>query len=91
MSPAFRELLAMPPRVTEPETDTPSEPDQPRMLPKLCPCCGGRMIIIETEHRAQSTEHRAQSTEHRAQSTEAEIRLVVGRLEFCLPDLRRPR
>ena len=43
-----RELLAIPPRVTKPETDAPSEPNQPRMLPTPCPCCGGRMIILET-------------------------------------------
>ena len=30
----------------------------------------GDMVMLCTEHRAQSTEHRAQSTEHRAQSTE---------------------
>lgn len=43
-----RQLLAVPPRVMEPEADTTSESDQPRILPKPCPCCGGRMIIIET-------------------------------------------
>jgi hypothetical protein len=42
-----RELLAMPTRVTESETVS-SETDQPPMLPTPCPCCGGRMIIIET-------------------------------------------
>jgi hypothetical protein len=53
-----RELLAMPPRMTEPETDTPSEPNQPRMLPKLCPCCGGRMVIIEVFARGCQPKHR---------------------------------
>jgi predicted Zn-ribbon and HTH transcriptional regulator len=43
-----RQLLALPSRVTEPETDTPPETDQLRILPTPCPCCGGRMIIIET-------------------------------------------
>jgi hypothetical protein len=42
-----RELLAVPSRVTEPETEAPAEPDQPPTLPQPCPCCGGRMIIIE--------------------------------------------
>ena len=42
-----RELLAVPSRVTEPETEAPAEPDQPLTLPEPCPCCGGRMIIIE--------------------------------------------
>ena len=42
-----RELLAVPSGMTEPETDASSETDQLRMLPTPCPCCGGRMIIIE--------------------------------------------
>jgi hypothetical protein len=46
-----RELLAVPPPATEPETDAPTEPDQPRVLPTSCPCCGGRMIIIEVFER----------------------------------------
>ncbi len=53
-----RELLAMPPRVTEPETDAPAETDQPRMLPTPCPCCGGRMIIIETFAPGCEPKHR---------------------------------
>jgi hypothetical protein len=52
-----RELLAVPSRVTEPETD-PSETDQLRMLATPCPCCGGRMIIIETFARGQEPKHR---------------------------------
>jgi hypothetical protein len=43
-----RKLLAMPPSESEPDTRLSFEPDQPRTLPKPCPCCGGRMIIIET-------------------------------------------
>jgi hypothetical protein len=43
--------------VSEPETDTPCEPDQPRMLPRPCPCCGGRMIIIETFPRGDEPKH----------------------------------
>ena len=42
-----RKLLAMPPNVSEPGTALSFEPDQPYTLPKPCPCCGGRMIIIE--------------------------------------------
>ncbi len=53
-----RELLAVPPRMTEPETDAPSEPDQPRVLPQPCPCCGGRMIIIEVFERGSTPRHR---------------------------------
>jgi Putative transposase/Transposase zinc-binding domain len=56
-----RELLAAPPPTTEPETDAPSEPDepdQPRTLPKPCPCCGGRMIIIEVFAAGCEPNHR---------------------------------
>jgi hypothetical protein len=57
-----RELLAMPPRVTEPEADARSEPNQPRMLPKPCPCCGGRMIIIEVFARGCESKHPPKTT-----------------------------
>jgi Putative transposase/Transposase zinc-binding domain len=40
-----RKLLAVP--VTEPETAAAPEPDQPCVLPRPCPCCGGRMLVIE--------------------------------------------
>ena len=53
-----RELLAGPPRVPPHETDGPAEPDQLRVLPKPCPCCGGRMIIIETFARGCQPKHR---------------------------------
>ncbi len=43
-----RELLAMPPRSKEPETLEATAADEPRVLPRPCPCCAGRMIIIET-------------------------------------------
>jgi hypothetical protein len=42
-----RELLAVPVPVTEPNTAAAPEPDQPCVLPRLCPCCGGRMLVIE--------------------------------------------
>jgi hypothetical protein len=42
-----RELLAMPASQRQPETTTASEPHQPCVLPRPCPCCGGRMIVIE--------------------------------------------
>src|SRR5208337_4128940 len=53
-----RELLAAPSRATEPETGAPTEPDQPLTLPKPCPCCGGRMIIIEVFARGCEPKHR---------------------------------
>jgi len=32
--------------------------DQPRVLPRPCPCCGGRMIVIETFERGCEPKHR---------------------------------
>ena len=55
-----RKLLAMPPSVSEPDTRLSFAPDQPRTLPKPCPRCGGRMIIIETF--ARSCEPKRQPT-----------------------------
>jgi hypothetical protein len=57
-----RELLAAPPRAAAPHSRSPSEPDesdQPRTLPKPCPCCGGRMLIIETFAAGREPRHRA--------------------------------
>ena len=55
-----RELLAMAPPVKEPGSDE-GEPDAPRVLPRLCPCCGGRMIIIETFKRGCEPRYRPPS------------------------------
>ena len=43
-----RELLAVPSRAKQPETSATAATDEPRVLPRPCRCCGGRMIIIET-------------------------------------------
>lgn len=43
-----RELLAVPPLSNEPDTAKAADADQPCALPRPCPCCGGRMLIIET-------------------------------------------
>jgi hypothetical protein len=57
-----RELLAMPPPV--PESDEPmlAEADQPCALPRPCPCCGSRMVIIETFARGCEPKHRPTPT-----------------------------
>jgi hypothetical protein len=31
--------------------------DEPRMLPRPCPCCRGRMMIIETFARGYQPKH----------------------------------
>jgi hypothetical protein len=51
-----RKLLAMP--LTEPDTTKAAEPDQNSVLPRPCPCCGGRMIVIETFARGCEPKHR---------------------------------
>jgi hypothetical protein len=51
-----RELLAAPSRPKEPEA--PAAADQPRVLPRPCPCCGGRMIVIETFAAGCQPRHR---------------------------------
>ncbi|HZD27170.1 MAG TPA: IS91 family transposase, partial [Xanthobacteraceae bacterium] len=58
----LRELLAMPVRLkvsdtAETETAKPAEPGEPSVLPRPCPCCGGRMIIIETFERGATPRH----------------------------------
>ena len=42
----------------EPETPEATAVDEPRVLPRPCPCCGGRMIIIETFARGCEPKHR---------------------------------
>jgi hypothetical protein len=57
-----RELLAAPkPQSKAADADS-TEADEPRVLPHPCPCCGGRMIIIETFNRGSSPEYRPPST-----------------------------
>jgi Putative transposase/Transposase zinc-binding domain len=43
-----RQLFAVPQSAAQHNIDPAAESDQPRALPKPCPRCGGRMIIIET-------------------------------------------
>ena len=50
-----RELLAMPAPVKAPEPDN----DEPCVLPRPRPCCGGRMLIIETFARGATPRRKA--------------------------------
>ena len=52
-----RQLLAQTARSKEPETPE-AAIDEPRVLPRPCPCCGGRMIVIETFERGCEPKHR---------------------------------
>jgi hypothetical protein len=49
-------LLAMP--LTQPEAAEPAQPGEQSVLPRPCPCCGGRMIIVETFARGCQPKHR---------------------------------
>src|SRR6476619_5060408 len=52
-----RQLLALPARPKEPETPE-AALEQPRAHPRPCPCCGSRMIIIETFARGCEPKYR---------------------------------
>jgi len=52
-----RKLLAVPSRPKEPEMPE-AALDQPSVLQRPCPCCGGRMIVIETFDRRCQPKHR---------------------------------
>ena len=56
-----RELLGVSALVPDatPEPTTTPEPDQAQALPQPCPCCGGRMIIIEFFERGSTPRHRS--------------------------------
>jgi hypothetical protein len=56
-----RELLAPPPPSKQPEPSDPTATDEPRVLPRPCPCCGARMIIIETFARGCEPKQRPTS------------------------------
>jgi hypothetical protein len=50
-----REPLAMPAPVKAPKPEN----DEPCVLPRPCPCCSGRMLIIETFARGANTKSRS--------------------------------
>jgi len=52
------ELLAVPSRSKQAETFETAAADGPRVLPRPCRCCGGRMIIIETFASGCQPKHR---------------------------------
>jgi hypothetical protein len=56
-----RELLAVPSRSKQPEPADATAVEEPRILPRPCPCCGGRMIVIETFARGREPKHQPTS------------------------------
>jgi len=57
-----RELLGVPSHSKPAEMSETTAGDEPRMLPRPCQCCGGRMIIIETFAAGRQPKHRPAST-----------------------------
>jgi hypothetical protein len=53
-----RELLAIPPPKTKPGQAAAADTTEPPTLSHPCPCCGGRMIIIETFERGSTPRYR---------------------------------
>jgi hypothetical protein len=53
-----RELLNVPPPQTKAHDAAAPDADESQMLSHHCPCCGGRMIIIETFERGCSPRYR---------------------------------
>jgi hypothetical protein len=52
-----RQLLAVPaPQVQSDDAEI-TNPDEPQTFPHPCPCCGGRMIVIETFERGATPRH----------------------------------
>jgi hypothetical protein len=51
-----RRLLDVP--AAQPEDTNCAEANEPKPLSHPCPCCGGRMIIIETFQRGASPRYR---------------------------------
>ena len=52
-----RELLDVPAPAREPRAPEPATTDETNVLPQPCPCCGGRMIIIETSAASRQPSH----------------------------------
>ena len=52
-----RALLGVPTPPPDPEPE-PIAADQPDVLPRPCPCCGGRMLVIEVFARGREPQHR---------------------------------
>ena len=57
-----RELLAVPSSPKESDTPETTALDEPRVLPRPCPCCGGRLIIIEAFARGCTPNYRPAAT-----------------------------
>ena len=55
-----RALLAAPLQDHAPNAESPAKPDEPDQPAHPCPCCGGRMVIIEVFEPGQTPRHHPQ-------------------------------
>ena len=68
-----------------------AEADEPKPLSHPCPCCGGRMIIIERFQRGSSPRYPSRGIHRRDQDRHIMIRSVRGKipvLHFCFAGSR---
>jgi hypothetical protein len=82
-----RTLLAVPARPEQPDTSDATAVEEPRVLLRPCPCCGGRMIIIETFARGCQPRHRPTPVRRRSGSTPHDAVTGDRRLQRHLPFL----
>ncbi len=54
-----RELLDVQPATEVADDEAAADADEPRVLAKPCPCCGGRMIVIEVFEPGSGPKHRS--------------------------------
>jgi putative transposase len=64
-----RELLAAPTPKPKPDDAAGADTAEPPTLSQPCPCCGGRMIIIETFARGATPRYRPNTQWSRSAST----------------------
>jgi hypothetical protein len=55
-----RQLLALPAHDHVPDSNHLAMPDEPSRPTHLCPCCGGRMVVIETFEPGSTPTHHPQ-------------------------------
>ena len=65
----IRELLAVPLIPIDAIKAANKKPEEPKALERPCPCCGGRMRIIETFLRGQQPKHHSTRFHGRSGST----------------------
>jgi len=54
-----RELLGASAPTKNSDAEAPADPDDPKALDQPCPCCGGRMIVIEIFEAGRQPKHRS--------------------------------